>query len=156
VRGFSDLSAEELAEMSGLPIWESFLALQREYDEPFWIEGDDSLIGLVEGYMEARGFRVSRGGRYYHITGRNDKGTAVQLLAARLRADLKDVTTIAIGDAANDIPMFLNVDIPILVQRPGGGYDESVSLQVPGIRKVSEIGPAGWRAAVEDLCRTFF
>ena len=56
---------------------------------------------------------------------------------------------IGIGDSLNDLPMLQVVDRPVLVQKPGGGYDPDIEL--PGLIRAPGIGPAGWNHAVLDL-----
>ena len=67
------------------------------------------------------------------------------------QAARKRPVTIGIGDSANDVPMLSAVDIPVVVQKPGGLYDEEVTLRLPGILRAPGIGPAGWHAMVMKL-----
>ena len=53
-----------------------------------------------------------------------------------------------IGDSLNDLPMLLSVDIPVLVQKPGGVWEE---INVPYLYRVDGIGPEGWARAVEKI-----
>jgi len=47
--------------------------------------------------------------------------------------------------------MLSAVDIPVVVQKSGGVYDEKVTLSLPGILRAPGIGPAGWHAMVMKL-----
>lgn len=156
LRGFGDMSVQEVAERAGLAPEEAGLARQREYDEPFIIEhaGEpDAALNEIRCQAEARGFRCTRGGRFFHLMGNSDKGRACRLLMDSYRrqqgrADQPPIT-VGIGDSLNDLPMLAAVDRPILVQRPDGSYDPEVRLEKVGY--APGIGPAGWNRAVLSL-----
>ncbi|HUL29915.1 MAG TPA: HAD hydrolase family protein, partial [Thermodesulfobacteriota bacterium] len=52
IKGFTDLSAKEISSLSGLSARESELAKNREYDEPFLIEGGEKEVEMVKGRIE--------------------------------------------------------------------------------------------------------
>ena len=57
----------------------------------------------------------------------------------------------AIGDSPNDASMLEVVDLPFLVQRP----DESwADMDIPGMRRVEGVGPAGFSVVVQLLTAT--
>lgn len=153
--GFGDLKAEEVAEETGLSLGEARLAKQREYDEAFTFVGDDEALQQA---IEEKGLKWTRGGRYWHIMGKNDKGEAVRRLAeifkkvpsprCSVNGRLK---TVGLGDSLNDLPMLLAVDAPILVQKKEGGYDPRV--EAPGLVKAKKPGPEGWNAEVLKLLK---
>ena len=149
IKGFGDMTIEEVAERTGLTRQEAMLAKQREYDEPF-VSLNESLIEVVCREATARGLTCTRGGRFHHLLGPNDKGTAcrflIQSCGCQLAASQRRLYTIGIGDSANDLPMLLSVDQPILVQRPDGSYDPTVRL--PHLLRAPGIGPVGWNASV--------
>ncbi|HEY5648486.1 MAG TPA: HAD hydrolase family protein, partial [Nitrospiria bacterium] len=93
--------------------------------------------------------RITRGGRLFHLTGENDKGKAVQVLTGVFQKFHENVVTIGIGDSLNDLPMLEAVDHPVLVQKPGGGYQEGIRL--PGLERARGVGPEGWSQAVLKL-----
>lgn len=153
LRGFGDMSAEELADRTGLGQPEAILAKQRDYDEPFVIEGPETLAGEVRRLAEARGLRCTRGGRFYHLMGDSDKGKACRVLIdcyRRAQAHAGDrLLIVGIGDSLNDLSMLAAADCPILVQRPDGSYDPEV--QVAHLIRAPGIGPAGWNQAVLEI-----
>lgn len=140
--GFGDLSPEELAKESGLPVKEARLAKQREYDEAFTFNGDEE--GLELAIVE-RGMNWTRGGRYWHIMGNNDKGKAIKKLIG-LYSRLGEFTTIGLGDSLNDAPMLSVVDLPILVQKKDGSFDSRVD--VDGLIRAGGAGPIGWNEEI--------
>ncbi|TLY42223.1 MAG: HAD-IIB family hydrolase [Nitrospirae bacterium] len=155
LKGFGDMSAEEIAERTGLSPAEALLAKQREYDEPFVFEGPGSSGEEVTRLAEARGLRYTRGGRFHHLTGESDKGRACRLLVdcslRQYRVGRHQLLTAGIGDSLNDLSMLAAVDYPILVQRPDGSYDPEV--QLANMIRAPGIGPLGWNQAVLDLLK---
>jgi len=149
LRGFHELTKGEVAGLTGLVTPAAELARKREYDEPFLLS-DESLLEAVRETARASGLNIVRGGRFFHLTGDNDKGRCAKFLLRLYAESLRQpVDSIGVGDSANDLPLLRAVDHPVLVRKPGGAYDPSVSLRdlylAPGE------GPAGWRAAILDL-----
>ncbi len=141
IKGFGDMTAEELAEEAGLPVAQARLAKQREYDEAFrLIRGDpEELISLIR----EKGLNHTRGGRYWHLMGKSDKGTAVKILFGLFEKKFGDVFTVGIGDSENDFPMLDSVSRPYLVMRKDGTYAADAYIKAGGI------GPKGWDLAVK-------
>jgi len=154
--GFSDMSAREVAQNTGLSEKEAELAKQRDFDEPFFFTGDEK---QQRQFMEAAAFRkltVTRGGRFWHMFSGSDKGRAVQKLLALYREALRGATrvrAVGLGDSANDLPMLQAARIGVLVAKPGGRYDEEVLEQLPRVVRAPAPGPAGWNAAVLEILR---
>lgn len=155
LRGFGDLSVDEVMQMTGLGREDAFLAKQREYDEPYLLEGPTALIEEVCRQIVVRGLRWTKGGRFFHLTGDNNKGQAAALLLRcyqrqrQLQGDSDRIETVGIGDSVNDAPLLAVVDHPILVQKPDGSYDPDI--HIPGMIRASGIGPIGWNHAVQEL-----
>ena len=147
--GFGDMSHEEIARETGLSMEQAGRAAEREYDEPFRFEGDeDKLKELVK----RKDLRLSKGGRYYHITGKNDKGEAVALLSNffKRKYGKEQVITIGIGDSENDFAMLDQVDEAYLVQRADKSYASENYI------KAEDIGPKGWNKVVETKIKEIF
>jgi mannosyl-3-phosphoglycerate phosphatase len=136
LRGFSDMSAEEIADISSLTLDQAERAKQRDHDEPFLIL-DPAKARLVE---RSSRFPLTWGGRFYHINS-SDKGRAVSKLIDMYRK--MDADILGLGDCVNDLPMLQCVDVPILVRGENGAHDPEVVL--PGLRRASAVGAAGLR-----------
>ena len=152
IRGFSDMTPEEIAERTGLGIERSRLAAMREYDEPFVVPQEP--MGVIERIREAalrRGYQVSTGGRFHHLHGALDKGASIQELIALYKALEADVKTVGLGDSPNDFSMLRAVDYPVLLGPPDRFPDLKRAL--PRLRLVENGGPRGWNEAVMDLFR---
>lgn len=151
IKGFGDLSVEDIMRLTNLSHTDATLAKMREYDEPYLVEGPPPLIEEVCRQIVTRGLRWTKGGRLFHLTGDNDKGEAAELLLRCYRRQHQSgrVESVGIGDSINDAPLLAAVDHPILVQKPDGSYD--LDIHVAGLTKARGIGPVGWNNAILDL-----
>lgn len=149
VRGFGDMSVEELVETTHMKPVEARMAKQRDFDEPFLHTGPVyRLPGLLRAIHE-KGFKFTQG-RFYHILGNSNKGIAVSILIDLYARKFQDtgIVTIAIGDSPNDKPMLQRVDLPILVRKHDGSYESA--MKIPNLIKADGIGPEGWDVAVQE------
>ncbi len=146
VRGFGDMSIAEAAALTGLPQGEAALAKQRDFDEPFVFEGepDEDFLRAIE----TSGLRWTQG-RIFHIMGNHDKGRAVSMLMSLYRRQYGAMTSMALGDSLNDLPMLTAVDRPVLVRHTDGSYDARIAI--PHLLKTRLPGPAGWNETVLGL-----
>lgn len=142
LRGFSRLSAREVSDLTGLSEAKAALAQKREHGEPFVLEaGDEQALRRA---AERRGLRITRGGRFHHLTGPHDKGKAVRQVLALLAPE----SSIGLGDAENDLGLLRAVDLPILVPRPDGCVDAALAQAFPQAQRAPLPGPEGWNQAV--------
>jgi mannosyl-3-phosphoglycerate phosphatase len=145
IKGFGDMKAEEIATLCELSLIKAQSAKHREYDEPFILE-DENLLSEVREIAKHAGLQITRGGRFYHLMGANDKGKAVLHLMEMYRHKFITLRSVAFGDSLNDLPMLAAVDIPVLLPKPDGRYDPSVILD--GLFFAKDAGPSGWGDAV--------
>ena len=148
MRGFSEMTVEEIGAHTGLPLEEARLAAMREYSEPFVFSDTADRLQRLEGLIKERGLQMTKGGRFYHLLGQNDKGKAVQILK-KLYAQTYPSTkiwAIGLGDSANDIPMLKEADVPIVIRKKTGHWED---LQGIGpVVQSAEPGPKGWAEEV--------
>lgn len=114
--GYGDLPLSEVCRLTGLAPEAARRAARREYSETLftWQEGLDTALA-------SQGLSGVQGTRFFTVTGQGvDKGKAVRRLLAKLREDDPDLRSLGLGDSPNDAPMLAEVDVPILVQQPGG------------------------------------
>jgi mannosyl-3-phosphoglycerate phosphatase len=150
VRGFAAMTGPELEQFTGLEGETALLALRREYDEPFLLEDDARLEAFTQAAAR-RALKVSHGGRFYHLTGSSDKGTAFRMLLALYHRAGRLFSSAGLGDAATDLPLLRAVDRPILVPRRDGSVDPILASSLPTAECAPQPGPAGWNAAVLTL-----
>ena len=150
LKGFGDMSAGEVAELTGLNESDAELAKKRQFDETFIFEGDDVSVEKLKQSINSRGFNYTKG-EYFHIMGNSDKGRAVGILKCLYEEGNKKIVTAALGDSPNDIEMLNNVDRPFVVQKEDGSYNQQILNQVKGCVRVDGIGPEGWNTAVIEI-----
>ncbi len=145
LRGLSEMTDAEFSADSGLAFDRTALARQREFDEPFRILRDEeAVLPAIERAAAGWGFRITRGGRYFHLHGAADKGTAVSHLLRRYPG----ARSIGLGDSRLDLPLLQAVHVPVAVARPDGTYDETLVAGVAGLEKTNAPGPEGWSQAI--------
>lgn len=147
ITGFASLGVAQLARITGLTIEAAARAMDRHYDEPFLLPQPDSLAAVAEA-ASRRGLRVTHGGRFHHLTGPHDKGSALRELLSLLDERGEVVKTLGLGDAANDIPMLRVVARRILMPRPDGNVDPALAEAFPETSVAPAPGAEGWNAAV--------
>jgi len=149
-RGFSDMSAAEVAERTGLAPDAAALAREREFSEPLvWQGRDDQRADFILALAEA-GCSAQQGGRFLTVSGRSDKGRAVTELRGLYASHWGAAPEIiALGDSPNDVTMLAAADIAVIVRS-----DNSPQLQVSGPKHILRTqlrGPAGWASAITTL-----
>jgi mannosyl-3-phosphoglycerate phosphatase len=163
-RGFRDMSAAEVAEITGLNLESAKLAKQREYDEPVVIEvsrspehseGEAKQSRIIPkdiseflAKLGEAGLNWAYGGRLYHVMGGGDKGKAVEILSGLYRKLWGKIKTVGLGNGLNDLPMLSHVDIPILVQKRDYSWED---INLPHLRRVQGVGPEGWSRAIVEI-----
>lgn len=145
------MAREEIGERTGLRGDDLDRARRREYDEPFVADRD--LSPAKEKAMHAAaanmGLRVTRGGRFFHLMGQNDKGMAARRLKVLyLKVMKQQVVLMGLGDSANDLEMLESVDRPVVVARPDSTHDALLQANLPRATFTRSPGPAGFSEAV--------
>jgi mannosyl-3-phosphoglycerate phosphatase len=113
--GFGDMTPEEIAKDSGLPLNLAQLAKKREYSEPTkMLSGDEK---EVLDSISDEGLCFTRGGRYLHVMGNCDKGKATSILKNLYFQQFKEIFSIGVGDSDNDLTMLKTVDKPFFVTK---------------------------------------
>lgn len=146
IRGFSDMDAEEVAEVTGLDLEGALFAKRRHYTEPFIIK-DEALIDILLPDAEKAGYSITRGGRFFHLKkAGSDKGVAVRKVLELFEAYAGEpVTSYALGDSDNDREMLDTVDVPLVVRKEDGSC-------LKGFSRCSEHpGSKGWNELVMEV-----
>jgi mannosyl-3-phosphoglycerate phosphatase len=149
LRGFSQMSHDEVAELTGLHISDAAMAKDRHCSEPFVLENPEELDAL-RAAAASQGFSITKGGRFYHLIGEaQNKGFAVRTLLEHMQNMTGlHYRSIALGDSENDFSMLRSVDIPILIPKADGSY---ASLELPHLIKAPFSGPKGWNSILKEL-----
>ena len=153
-RGFSEMSVNEIAFVTGLPLEQALLASKREFDEPIILENplDDSELFCKEA--SRLGLNCVRGGRFFHLFSGGDKGKAVEIVLAIYRDLNGPFVSIALGDSPNDISMLEAVDKAVLMQGRDGAYMAGPINS--DLIKAKGGGPKAWNDAVLTILKDFY
>ncbi|APV44384.1 mannosyl-3-phosphoglycerate synthase [Dehalogenimonas formicexedens] len=148
VRAFGDISVEDVARETGLGLKAAAAAKQREYSETLKIHGSRQAVEYLLNEVKKSGLSYAFGGRFYTITGGNDKGKAVKVLTELYKLNRGQVYTVGIGDSENDAKMLAAVDRPILVQNRELRW---AKFKLPSLNFARGVGPEGWNNALASL-----
>jgi mannosyl-3-phosphoglycerate phosphatase len=147
-KGLGDMSAGEVAAITGLNLEFAGLAQQREYDEPVQFDPSGKDVSEFLTKLGEAGLDWSYGGRLYHVMGGGGKGKAVEILGGLYGKMWGEIRTVGLGNGLNDLPMLSQVDIPILVQKRDHSWED---IDLPRLRKVQGVGPEGWSEAIVEI-----
>lgn len=148
MRGFFDMSVDEIMNYTGLTYDDAHHAKQRTFSEPFILE-DESALMRLKTMADKDGFDIVQGGRFYHlITKGQDKANAVKKVIEMYEEKEHDnpYVSIALGDSANDLTMLANVDVPVLIPHQDGSY---IACDITNLTKAPCPGPKGWNSALK-------
>ncbi len=148
--GLSEISADEMAALTGLSIERAKLALDRNFSEPLvWRDSEEQLQRFGVSLAQV-GIQVVKGGRFVHLQGEVSKAESLDWLIDRYqRLWGSKVECVALGDGENDRAMLERADIAIQVRSPVHSF--------PAIHTSGEViqtdlcGPEGWYQAVKSL-----
>ena len=148
IKLYSEFSIDELCKYTGLSKEGAISSLDRHFSEPFVFLGDDEAkLPQLKELAQQRGIKILKGGKFYHFVGFNqDKGKAVKEVQKYME-ELMGTTyiSIGIGDNQNDVEMFKAVDIPVLVKKHDGTFE---NISINKILRSNLIGPAGFNEMI--------
>lgn len=149
-QGFSNLSLDELCNLTGLKPESAAFALERKYTEPLLWHGDNNKKLAFIAHMESLGAHLLQGGRFLSVGGDSDKGNAMVWLANEYEKQYdKDIKTIALGDSHNDIAMLQSADIAIQIKSPIHPF--TALTKKDNCYKTTEFGPKGWAQTIDEI-----
>lgn len=148
MRGFGDMSVEEVAKHTNLSLHDASNAKKRAFTEPFLLTNPTDLARLIQ-MAQSDGLSLIQGGRFYHLINQNqDKANAMRVVTERYKQTSNEpLYTIGLGDSANDLQMLENVDRAVLIPHPDGTY---LSCAIEGIIKAPFAGPKGWNYVLKE------
>ncbi len=149
LKTFPDMRPSEIARLTGLTLSEAKRARERHFDLPFVIEGEGGGSSALRRWLQVHGISWVEGGRLRHLAKGSDKGKAARLLSGLYRKRFGPIRTVGLGDAPNDLPLLLSVDLPVAVRQKGGANPRLRGLK--GVRVTRRVGPAGWSEAILEI-----
>lgn len=149
-RGFGDVSADDVATWTGLSPQAAQQAKDRRFSEPgLWL-GDEQELAAFQQALSDRGIASRYGGRFLTLSHGRTKACAMQEIAQRLGA----TTTVALGDAPNDIEMLKAADIGVIIRNDHAKAIPALAGEEQGrITRSNLEGPVGWNAAVLEILK---
>lgn len=157
--GFNDWRVDEISQRTGLPKSAAAAAAEKRYTEPIVWQDSASNLEEFQALAEQAGFRLMKGGRFYHIQGQTDKAKPLAWLKqyASLVFETANGNSppklICLGDNHNDVAMLNFADIPVCVRSPVADFP-SLANQKSVIYTDLE-GPKGWNEAVQGILRKY-
>ena len=151
IRGFHNISRQEIQSLTGLCGQELNMALSREYSIPLLF--DERSEEILKEEIDNFNLQILYGGRFMHLLGKTNKGKAMKLILRGYEAKLgrADLKTIALGDSLNDYAMLKEADFPILVKRHDNSYEKRI--RIDNLIHSPEIGPRGWNISVLKILK---
>jgi mannosyl-3-phosphoglycerate phosphatase len=141
LKGYGDMTPAEVAEVTGLDREAATLAMKREYQETLVSVHTPNELELMTNAFAQHGMRLTKGGRFLAVSGRHDKGAAVDVLKALYLREFGGARIVGFGDSHNDLSMLAAVDVPVLVQKAPGVWED---MGLPNLVRVDRVGPEGW------------
>jgi mannosyl-3-phosphoglycerate phosphatase family protein len=151
VQSFGEMTIQEISQLTGLPRKDAQAASEREYDEPFIVRQIN--YGRLFTALRTKGFKVTQGDRFYHLSRGSDKGKATKKLLDFYRQTQPTIRSIGLGNAGHDLAMLREVDTPILIRNPDRSWDSTITQNMSGIKKTMKIGGEGWSEAIEGVLK---
>ncbi|MBI1997908.1 MAG: HAD-IIB family hydrolase [Deltaproteobacteria bacterium] len=149
VKSFGAMTFHEIMFRTGLTMDQAVYARQREYDEPFFIESGDA--EKLMAALREKGLAITKGDRFYHLTGGHGKGEAVKKLLDLYRRQCGCLVSVGLGNSANDLAMLCETDIAVLIRNPDRSWDSEVIKHLPNVERTDSIGPQGWREVIDKI-----
>ena len=148
-QSYSRSSVDVVLLMTGLSRNEATASMDRRYTEPLkWSASAAQKLEFFNA-LRKQHLHYTEGGRFVHLMGQTNKGSAMTWLA-RYHANQykKNIRIVALGDANNDIDMFTAADIAAVIKSPVNPppeFDHSHKIMS------TETGAAGWAEVIESL-----
>ena len=114
IRSFGEMTIQEISQVTGLSRKNAQAASEREYDEPFMVRQIN--YGRLFTALRTKGFKITQGDRFFHLSRGSDKGKATQKLLELYQRVNPSVRSVGLGNAGHDLAMLRVVNTPILVR----------------------------------------
>lgn len=145
--GFGDMSVEEIAEHTDLPLDAARLAACRSFSEPGIWRGDDAQRNAFTAELDNLGLKARYGGRYLTLSQGGTKAGRMAEIEALLK--MPDAFQVALGDAPNDVEMLETADRGFIVMNAHANPLPRLTGEDDNrVTRTEQTGPTGWNDAV--------
>lgn len=147
-QGYADWSVEEVAQHTNLGLEQARNSKERMGTEPIHWRGTEDDFTAFQKRIEEKGFRITLGGRFFHVSGQFNKASGVQFLAKHYAASFPEIAweTVALGDSPNDLEMLNKVDIGVVIP-----HHTRLEPTTTRVIRATEPGPTGWNQVMLSL-----
>jgi len=151
IEGFHNCSDAHIIKHTGLNPHQVKMAKEREFSIPIFY--DQQTEDILRKEISRYNLRLLFGGRFMHLLGNVDKGKALNTIMNEYRSTYpsRKFASVALGDSLNDFAMLSAADIPILVKRHDGSYEDREKL--PDVLFSPAVGPSGWNISVLEVIK---
>ena len=153
--GFSDMSAAQISQLTGLNSKAAAQAKNRNATEPILWQDSDENFEAFKKPLEASGIRVVRGGHFIHLMGQADKADALQKLKSFYQKQFPEQhwLAVALGDSPNDEAMLNAADFGVLIPNK-----KNAAFPVKAAHSIQSTyhGPKGWQEAIQNLFQSLY
>lgn len=147
-RGFGDMDLAQIVKITGLTPQTAGLARQRAFSEPGLWSGNAATKTAFLNALAKQGVTGREGGRFLTLSFGQTKADQM----AQIIADFTPRTTVALGDAPNDVEMLQTADFGVIIANPHREPLPVLAGEKTGqIIRTTHAGPAGWNTAMLDL-----
>ena len=145
--GFGDMTPRQVADATGLAHESAILAQTRAFSEPGLWRGTEAGKEAFLAELAAHGIHAQQGGRFLTLSFGATKADQVRVLTQQYAPK----TTIALGDAPNDIGMIEACDWGVVIANPTRPPLPTLDGEAEGwIMRTQGAGPAAWNSAMLD------
>jgi len=141
---FHSMEIKEIMKDTGLSAEQALKARDKQFIASFKLLHRRD-VRKAEQFLTEKGYKMSKGGKFFGVMKGTDKGKAVKALMEHFKQEFFDVFSVGLGDAENDFEMLRACDKAFLVGKRGGNYASTEFERAPGI------GPRGWNKAVINV-----
>ena len=145
---YSDWNIKDVVQHTGLSEESAQKSLDRQFSEPLIWRDSEHQFEAFKREIDVIGLRMIRGGRFIHILGQSNKGSALIELKNTLYPN-GNCSLICLGDSHNDLDMLNIADIPIFVRSPVHDFPEHNCQHSPIYTE--GFGPVGWHEAIQRI-----
>lgn len=147
--GFHEVTAKQVVAWTGLSLVEAQAAQQRHATLPiYWPDAtEQQQASFVEAASE-QGLKVLVGGRFLHLCGHANKGSALSAIRRKLAPGVR---ILALGDGANDDAMLAKADWGVRIP---AAITPDRPETLAGLSRATKPGPEGWNESVLSWLET--